>query len=101
MSARDEERDELFNLWLEHGTCFESDSSEGKKFVEAILAAGYQRPRTITTTDEVDELPAVSIVRTCFGDGVNIYRPEGVTGDHHHVVVYGPATVLYEPEVAA
>lgn len=47
MNAREEQRDELFNLWLKHGTCVESDSSEGKEFVEAILAAGYRRPPVI------------------------------------------------------
>ena len=38
-----DEREELFNLWLSHGTCVESDSSEGRELVDAILASGYRR----------------------------------------------------------
>ena len=38
-----DERQELFDLWMKHGTNVESDSSEGWELVDAILAAGYRK----------------------------------------------------------
>jgi len=34
----------------------------GQQVADAILAAGYSKPRTITTAEEIRELPALSIV---------------------------------------
>lgn len=53
----------------------------------AILAAGYRRPRIITTAEERDALPDGSVVLA-----------EGVAYQHYASQVDLPATVLHEPE---
>lgn len=64
---------------------------------ETIHAAGWRKPRTITTTDEVDALPNLSIVATSQGDAETIHR-DNHDDAYHFLVLYGPATVLHEPE---
>lgn len=53
--SENNERDELFQLMLGRTTT---------KSVERILAAGYRKPRTITTVAELDALPVGSVIRT-------------------------------------
>ena len=52
------ERDELADI-LEA-----IDGSDYMDLADAILAAGYRKPRTITTAKELDALPVGSVVRT-------------------------------------
>jgi hypothetical protein len=84
---------------------FESDD----RIAAAILDAGYRKPRTIATAEELDALPFESVVRDAEGHVlerwgepeenlwttvmVNAYIP---CGD-----IALPATVLYEAQVAA
>ena len=75
---------------------------------EEIIAAGFHRDRTITTSEELDALPDGSIIRS--GDGLPFQTDDGawvqLTGDDismsmlipgstliHHA---GPSTVLHE-----
>ena len=48
------ERDELFQLMIGRTTT---------KAVDRILAAGYRKPRTVTTFEELSELPFESVIR--------------------------------------
>jgi hypothetical protein len=98
-------RDELFGLWLKHGVTYESDSSEGRELVEAILAAGYVKHRTITTIEELDALAVGSMILDSDPDAsrkrydglwVCLSDPEW---GHESKIISGslPAVVLYEP----
>jgi hypothetical protein len=68
--------------------------------VDDILAAGYQRPRTITTVEELDALPAGTIIRDplpCikWGSGMwGTFSGDSVGSNR----IDFPATVLYEPQ---
>jgi hypothetical protein len=86
------DRDELFQLILGRTTT---------KAVERILAAGYRKPRTVTTVEELDALPELSVIRNpdwvwerseseWFGAG-----SEQATPPRN---IFLPATVLYAPE---
>lgn len=75
-------------------------------FADAILAAGYSKPRTITTVEELRLLPSGSIIhmtntRAPFlrtEDGWESTRLPGKTvWDYTNDPSYLPATVLYEP----
>ena len=70
--------------------------------VDAILAAGYRKPRTITTREELEALPQGSIVLDATGDvtrlrGGSWYTYETEPMTHTRMSRYLPATVLYEP----
>lgn len=74
--------------------------------VEAILAAGYRKPRTITTTEELDELPKMSVVRDDFGGVFQrqtkfIWTRQNKDLDYEAYDIELPATVLWEPEATA
>jgi hypothetical protein len=100
------DRDELFQLILGRTTT---------KAVERILAAGYRKPRTVTTVEELDALPVGSVIRTGGYGGQyapRIAEKNGKTEDLSYWQVAGPddidvtsdelddlpATVLYAPE---
>lgn len=76
---------------------------------DAILAAGYRKPRTITTAEELDTLPVESVVRSARGtifEKANFHGdPEfpfwltpGVNHEYAGIALALPATVLHEPE---
>lgn len=65
------DRDELFQLMLGRTTT---------KAVERILAAGYRKPRTITTTEELDALPGGAVIRDNDGDVFEAVRCTGDAG---------------------
>ena len=93
-------RDELFQLMLGRTTT---------KAVERILAAGYRKPRTITTAEELDALPEGTVVLSesyhSGVDGMALSFQRWYDGDWHrggrsgstHPDNFLPATVLYEP----
>ena len=71
--------------------------------VDAILAAGYRKARTITTTEGLDALPNGSAVLDGSGDvGQKLsglwHFPETAPIKSSKVAKYGAATVLYTPE---
>jgi hypothetical protein len=100
MNARDElaaDIDHVLYTDSFYGDMFRNGQSR-KALIDAILAAGYVKHRTITTTAEVDALPAKSVVMTSAGDAATVYSLRG-RKRYHFLVEHGPATVLYEPEV--
>lgn len=69
----------------------------------AILAAGYRRPREVTTAAELDALPVGSVVRSSAGTiACKCEATRGVVfGDDRSfpwLKLATPATVLHEPE---
>jgi hypothetical protein len=92
--------DELFQLILGRTTT---------KAVERILAAGYSKPRTITTVDELDALPNGSVVLSQVyrhylnGMDISFQRWEdglwhrGARSTDTHPDNFLPVTVIHEP----
>jgi len=71
------------------------------KEADAILAAGYSKPRTITTLEEVEALTDGSVLIDSHGDVANLrddfwFSYETAPMTHHRMAKYLPATVLYE-----
>jgi hypothetical protein len=79
------------------------------KTADAILAAGYRKPRTITTTDDLAALPVYSVVLDADAIAYQHYgswdpnnetriqwSAEGRWFDTEQIAL--PATVLHEPE---
>jgi hypothetical protein len=68
----------------------------------AILAAGYRKPRTITTAEELDALPNMTVVRSSKGSIVNLTAGRayvfGTEGSAPASSLALPVTVLHEPE---
>lgn len=87
------ERDELFQLMLGRTT---------PKAVERILAAGYRKPRTVTTVEELDALPFMSVVMDDLG---RVYQRWLLAGWQSAGPTLGtkiklPSTVLHEGATA-
>jgi hypothetical protein len=75
---------------------------------DAILAAGYSKPSTIETVEELDALPVETVVRSDMGNiYVKDYDPDdpsaiwwvtaGAVSEFQSNRILLPATVLYEP----
>lgn len=79
------------------------------QMADAILAAGYSKPRQVSTVEELDALPDESVIKVRSGqvweaakltDGENIWRTFGPAKVLSSEVLGRwslPATVLYEP----
>jgi len=76
---------------------------------DAILAAGYRRPRTVTTVEEMQALPMGSVIRLNDRGYVyarhyndSVFPEDDWVSPLHHVFDedWLPATVLHEPEAA-
>jgi len=76
------------------------------KTTDAILAAGYRKPRIITTAEELDALPTGSVIldpiglslhKNEFTGWVSSNGAKKITADMLEREAL-PATVLYEPE---
>lgn len=70
---------------------------------DAVLAAGYRKPRTITTAEELDALPEGSVILSSGGDsaqkdGVGYWYLWGGDIGLESAEVALPAMVLHEPE---
>jgi len=74
-----------------------------RKTADAILAAGYSKPRTITTEAELDALPSGSVILDSSGEPNVLHDngwvlPGGGGGYTTWAVAQNlPAMVLYEP----
>jgi len=108
MSERDELAEAIeqadINAGMGEGGAVHWESMAGQ-----ILAAGYRKPRTVTTVEELDALPVESVVRSDMG---NVYvkdydldNPEdswwaivGSSMQYKNNRILTPATVLHEPE---
>ncbi|QWY84252.1 hypothetical protein QEO77_gp51 [Arthrobacter phage Zaheer] len=70
---------------------------------DAVIAAGYRKPRTITTREELDALPSGSVVVLADGEPNVLHDngwvlPNGPGGYTSWAVAQGlPAEVVYEP----
>lgn len=119
MSARDELAGILHGKGAYCGSCGYEDGECAdctdvlSGYADAILAAGYRRPRTITTAEELGALPNGSLLLS--GDRIRMYSGavwrvksggmiervgkelDGVTPFRYFVDPL-PATVLHEPE---
>ena len=86
--------------------CGERTNDHGAHRADAILAAGYRKPRTVTTKEELDALPSETIIR-CEPHGPNLEKGDEDCGFWFEAGYTGrtrphfPATVLYVPEVVA
>ena len=88
----------------------ESEIGRHYRAADDILAAGYRKPRTITTVEELDALPDEALVRSDFGvihekrvefdTGRVVWTCPGDTDEHTAGKITLPATVLYTPEAA-
>lgn len=72
---------------------------------DRILAAGYRKPRTITTAEELDGLPYGSVVldaarATATKLDADYWEVAGFASHFRVEAIDLPATVLYEPEPA-
>ena len=78
---------------------------------DAILAAGYSKPRAITTAEDLDKLGFQSVVLDAYGtpyvcerhatDGTrNEWKPSGMNhlDESEEILYHGPATVVHEGE---
>jgi len=106
MSAR-EELAELLEEEQEAGRWASSPTADLYGFMaDAILAAGYSKPRTITTVEELDAIPAWSVVRSeqatiwekFEGNGGDFWAETMTLGKHPSSHIALPATVIYSPE---
>lgn len=100
------ERDELAETILRHY----SDTItavQARNAANAAINAGYSKPRTITTAEELDALPKDSVV---LSGGVvprikasgNRWLGEVIDVDSEHIIRWtNYATVLHEPEAAS
>jgi len=80
--------------------------NEARHFADAVLAAGYRKPRTITSVEELRALPIGAMVMdtdpdVCRKVGLNTWRSLTETADWTYpsedIVDSGPFTVLWEP----
>ena len=90
------------DLYYDTGNHFELSIHDA---ADAILAAGYRKPRTITTAEELDALPHEALILTEDGgywesikriDGKNWWKEPGSTKVSPSTDLTLPATVLHE-----
>ena len=63
----------------------------GKLFADALITAGYWKPRTVTTIDELDALPRLSVIRS----------DEGAVFEKHTMWhEAGSRDLKYSPDIA-
>lgn len=109
MTNKTEARDELAVIidrgehYFDAGPGYELSAMEA---AEAVLAAGYRKPHTITTTDALDALPHEAVLRDREGHVLerwgepeeNLWVTVMVSEYIPREDIALPATVLWEPE---
>ena len=110
MSARDELAALLKSARWKYARLDPKDVYSGGMFeqtneevADAVLAAGYRKPRTITTAEELDALPDGSAVVDKEGDVLTKHAHwwhsyETAPLMSRKVAKYGPLTVIHEPD---
>ena len=73
-----------------------------KTTADGLIAAGYRKPRTITTAEELDALPQWSAILDGQGDVAQKLNgrwhfPETAAEGASKVIKYGPVTLIHEP----
>lgn len=95
-ASRTSKRDELREVIKEN--LFKTTAG----MAEAILAAGYWKPRTITTEEERASLPDMSVVRSSAGSIANVVQGRAYFFGFEHgldaKMLALPLDVLWEPE---
>lgn len=102
------QRDELANLILDHFRPVDGQFRLNPgDAADAILAAGYSRPRVVETVEQLEALPEDSIVLDACGcayrkdgSGRTVWLGFGDEAALDWTCVDLPATVLYVPEEA-
>jgi hypothetical protein len=105
MSDRDELAEVIQNNLYATDGCEQIGLLESEEIADAILAAGYRNPRTVTTAEELDALPRYSVIRTHqddvytkhydFYEESDNWEARDRMSIHTHDL---PATVLHTPE---
>lgn len=106
MNDRDELADILMSDTLFDSSLYGRDYALGE--ADAILAAGYRKPRTITTVEELDALALDSVILDAddmtlqldyiLNDpSIKFWSQPGSEDRHGNGYVTLPATVLWEP----
>lgn len=101
------ERDELTELLIHSNTTGSPSTSLciEEHYANTILAAGYRKPRVITTAEELDALPPWTVVRSEQGTiwekfegqhSADFWAESMSLGKHPGCHIALPATVLYE-----
>ena len=106
-TERDELAEEIAGYRLGEGYyAVDIGSSDALAIADDILAAGYRKPRTVSTVEELDALPQETVVLDCDGDAWQKNRTtgtwsntEGATQNSNLVAFYAPLTVLSEGAV--
>ena len=103
------ERDELVRIYVEtlnEGHGMVSRTVQGNRAADAMLAAGWVKPRTISTVEELAELPKDSAIRTRLGSVFtkhhDAYRESDNWESRGAASIWPedlPATVLHEGQV--
>lgn len=65
------------------------------EIADGLLTAGYRKPRTITTAEELDALPDRAVILSRFKDGIPMHST--MRGDSEFAGNVLPATILWEP----
>lgn len=108
MNARDELQKVIFGYFgpTLAINAYRTPEQQDRELTEAIIAAGYRKPRTITTAEELDALPFETVIRDAdeavlerWGQmeesgWVTVMVASFIPSDH----IALPATVLYSPE---
>ncbi len=101
------ERDELVSEGRKlHDAWFDGpDMEQRDRMIRmAKVAREIHQPRTITTIEELDALPNMTVVMDRFGSASNIYRQNPhLTKESHHFLLSRPGdyvVVLHEPEAS-
>lgn len=81
---------------------YDTSENEDRRLADAILRAGYRKPRTITTVEELSRLPHGAIIRDSgeyplelFDNG---YGTQGWFRGGDEIIPMLPAVVLWGPE---
>jgi len=74
--------------------------SDARAIADDLLAAGYKKPRTVTTVEELDALPSDAVIRSVYG-GVFVkdggwWAETGTRDKSLSADLDRPATVLHE-----
>jgi len=105
MNARDELAGVVGEALGHVAGIYDTTDKEDRGIADAVLAAGYSKPRTITEVFVVNALPYLSVIRTVQGYAMEKlsdgwYRA-GVDHAYTPNQQWLPATLLHEPEAAA
>lgn len=73
MTGTSEMREELVRIQLAPRMCTNMSGDKQRAIADEILGAGYQKPRTISSWEELDALPDGTII----GVGLGTLRREG------------------------